>query len=125
MERVAEKTKIREDLEKVFEGNKEKVDDIMTLAMFPYISSYSYSRLARWQRYTKTPSAREISPGDITRLTQSITEKDRRPCYVFVRKKLERWNSVLLTPQAGLLTEAACRHTLGAQQGEHCPGADE
>lgn len=35
MERVAEKTKIREDLEKVFEGNKEKVDDIMTLAMFP------------------------------------------------------------------------------------------
>ena len=78
MERVAEKTKIREDLEKVFEGNKEKVDDIMTLAMFPYISSYSYSRLARWQRYTKTPSAREMSPGDITRLTQSITEKDRQ-----------------------------------------------
>ena len=74
MERVAEQTKIREDLEKVFEGNKEKVDDIMTLAMFPYISSYSYSRLARWQRYTKTPSARE---------------------------------------------------TLGAQQGEHCLGADE
>ena len=46
--------------------------------MFPYISSYSYSRLARWQRYTKTPSAREMSPGDITRLTQSITEKDRQ-----------------------------------------------
>jgi hypothetical protein len=69
MERVAEKTKIREDLEKVFEGNKEKVDDIMTLAMFPYISSYSYSRLARWQRYTKTPSAREMSPGDISVLT--------------------------------------------------------
>ena len=78
MERVAEKTKIREDLEKVFEGNKEKVDDIMTLAMFPYISNYSYSRLARWQRYTKTPSTREMSPGDITRLTQSITEKDRQ-----------------------------------------------
>ena len=78
MERVAEKTKIREDLEKVLEGNKEKVDDIMTLAMFPYISSYSYSRLARWQRYTKTPSAREMSPGDITRLKQTITEKDRQ-----------------------------------------------
>ena len=87
MERVAEKTKIREDLEKVFEGNKEKVDDIMTLAMFPYISSYSYSRLARWQ-------------------SQSL-RKTARPYCAFVQKELERWSSVLLTPQAGRLTGAA------------------
>ena len=59
-------------------NNGAKADDIMTLAMLTYISSYSYSRLARWQRYTKTPSAREMSPGDITRLTQSIPEKDRQ-----------------------------------------------
>lgn len=78
MEKVAEKTKIREELEEVFGGNKEKVDDIMTLAMFPYISNYSYNRLARWQRYTKTPSSYEMSSGDITRLTQSITEEDRQ-----------------------------------------------
>ena len=125
MERVAEKTKMREDLEKVFEGNKEKVDDIMTLAMFPYISSYSYSGLARWQRYTKTPSAREMSPGDITRLTQSITEKDRQALLRLRSERIGKWSSVLLTPQAGRLTEQSGRHTLGAQQGEHCLGADE
>ena len=99
----------------VFEGNKEKVDDIMTLAMFPYISSYSYSRLARWQRYTKTPSAREMSPGDITRLTQSITEKDRQ---ALLRLRSERIGKMELCA-------VDSTSTLGAQQGEHCLGADE
>ena len=109
MERVAEKTKIREDLEKVLEGNKEKVDDIMTLVMFPYISSYSYSiadSLAGRDTPRLRPHAKcrqETSPV----LRSQSPRKTARPCYVFVRKKLERWNSVLLTPQAGLLTEAA------------------
>lgn len=34
MEQVATKTGIRQDLERVFDGNKEVVDDIMTLAYF-------------------------------------------------------------------------------------------
>ena len=110
----------------VFEGNKEKVDDIMTLAMFPYISSYSYSRLARWQRYTKTPSAREMSPGDITRLTQSITEKDRQ---ALLRLRSERIGKMELCAVDSTSRSAygskPGRHTLGAQQGEHCLGADE
>lgn len=77
MEHVAETTGVREDLETVFGNNKEKVDDIMTLAMFPYITGFSYSRLGRWQRFTKSPSSNELTSGDITRLTQSITENDR------------------------------------------------
>jgi len=77
LERAAEVTGIREDLEKVFEGNKDIVDDIMTLAMFPYITNFSFSRLARWQWIEKTPSKRILAPCDITRLSQSITEKHR------------------------------------------------
>lgn len=77
LQRVAEATGIREDLEKVFEGNKDMVDDIMTLAMFPYITNFSYSRLARWQQIEKSPSKRILAPCDITRLTQKITEKHR------------------------------------------------
>ena len=76
LERAAEITGIREDLEKVF-GNKDIVDDIMTLAMYPYITNFSYSRLARWQLIEKTPSKRILAPCDITRLTQTITEKHR------------------------------------------------
>lgn len=77
LERAAEATGIRADLEKVFEGNREIVDDIMTLAMFPYITNFSFSRLARWQRIEKSPSKRTLAPCDITRLAQSITEKHR------------------------------------------------
>ena len=77
LERAAEATGIRADLEKVFEGNKEIVDDIMTLAMFPYITNFSYNRLARWQQIEKSPSQRILAPCDITRLTQAITEKHR------------------------------------------------
>jgi hypothetical protein len=77
LEQVAAKTGIRQDLESVFEGNSEIVDDIITLAIFPYITNYSYNRVARWQDIAGAPSKRELSPTDITRLTQSITEQHR------------------------------------------------
>ena len=77
LEQIAQKTGIRQDLVKVFSGNKEIVDDIMTLAYFPYITKYTYNRVARWQRLVKTPSARELTPSIISRLTQTITEKHR------------------------------------------------
>ena len=77
LEQIAQKTGIRQDLVKVFSGNKEIVDDILTLAYFPYITKYTYNRVARWQRLVKTPSSRELTPGIISRLTQTITEKHR------------------------------------------------
>ena len=77
LDQVANKTGIRQDLEKIFDGNKEIVDDILTLAFFPYVTKYTYNRVVRWQRVVKTPSERELNPSYITRLTQSITEKNR------------------------------------------------
>ena len=77
LERIAEKTGIRQDLETVFEGNSEIVDDIITLAIFPYITKFNYNRVARWQDVAGAPSTRELTPTEITRLTQSITEQHR------------------------------------------------
>lgn len=77
LEQVAMKTGIRQDLETVFNGNREIADDILTLAMFPYLTKFTYNRVARWGRIVKTPSARELTPTEITRLTQSITERHR------------------------------------------------
>lgn len=77
LEQVAMKTGIRQDLETVFNGNREIADDILTLAMFPYLTKFTYNRVARWRRIVKTPSARELTPTEITRLTQSITEQHR------------------------------------------------
>jgi len=77
LEQIAEITGIRRDLEIVFDGNNEIVDDIITLAMFPYITQYTYNRVARWQRIAAAPSIRELTPKAITLLTQSITEQHR------------------------------------------------
>ena len=77
LEQIAIKTGIRQDLETVFGGNREIVDDIITLAIFPYITKFTYNRVARWQDVAAAPSARELSPTEITRLTQSIKEQHR------------------------------------------------
>ena len=77
LDQIATKTGIREDLELVFNGNREIVDDILTLAMYPYLTNFTYNRVARWQRAVWTPSSRELTPTNITRLTQAITEQHR------------------------------------------------
>ena len=77
LEHVADITGIRQDLQAVFNENREIVDDILTLAMFPYLTEFNFNRVARWQRTAGTPSSRELTPTAITRLTQSITEQHR------------------------------------------------
>jgi transposase len=77
LEQIAAETGIRQDLESVFAGNSEIVDNIITLAIFPYITKFTYNRVARWQDVAAAPSARGLTPTEITRLTQSITEQHR------------------------------------------------
>jgi len=77
LEQVATKTGIRQDLEAVFKGNREIVNDILTLAIFPYITKFTYNRVARWQMVAGAPSSRSLTPKGITLLTQSITEQHR------------------------------------------------
>ena len=77
LEQVATKTGIMQDLNTVFNGNREVVGDILTLAMFPYLTNYTYNRVARWQKITAAPSSRELIPKAITLFTQSITEQHR------------------------------------------------
>ncbi len=90
LEQVALKTGIRQDLLTVFEGNTEMVNDILTLAFFPYLTGYTYNRLARWQRIAKTPSQTELTPTMITRLTQSITESERMELFRLRAGRLEK-----------------------------------
>ena len=90
LEQVAVKTGIRQDLETVFSGNREVVDDIFTLAVFPYLTKFTYSRVARWQRISGVSSSRELPPTEITRLTQSITEQHRMDLLKLRAERLEK-----------------------------------
>jgi len=77
LNQVAVKTGLLDDLRSVFSGNMEMVNDILTLAYFPFIDNLSYNQLSQWQREVKAPSGRDLNSVNITRLAQSITEQNR------------------------------------------------
>lgn len=88
MEQIAEVTGIREDLTKVFDGNKELVNAILTLAYFPMSGRGTYDHLAAWMRIAKTPYEGDLSSPSITVLTQSITEQNRMDLFRCRSKRL-------------------------------------
>lgn len=77
LDKVAEETGVKADLLKVFGGNEEKVNQILTMAYFPFIDNLSYSQLARWQKEVKAPTEISMTPKAVTILAQSITEQNR------------------------------------------------
>jgi transposase len=77
LNQVASKTGVLDDLKRVFSGNMEMVNDILTLAYFPFIDNLSYNQLSQWQREVKAPSERDLNSVNITRLAQSITAQNR------------------------------------------------
>ncbi|MFZ2339630.1 MAG: transposase [Bacteroidales bacterium] len=90
LEQVADKTGLRADLMRVFDMNKELVDDILTLSFYPYLTGNTCNRLARWQRIGKTPSSRELTPPQITHITQSITEENRMELFRHRAARLQK-----------------------------------
>ena len=77
LDQVAECTGLKEDLRAVFGGNMEIVEDILTMAYYPFLDNLSYNQLSQWQKEVKAPSHHELSSTTITRLTHHITEKHR------------------------------------------------
>ena len=90
---IAVRKHVVEDLLRVFDDRRSVVNDIMTLAMFPILTRWSYSQTERWQRYTKTPSERQLTPCYITRLTQCIDDSHRMQ---FLKLRIRRQNGKAL-----------------------------
>ncbi len=74
---IANELGVRTDLMAAFNENQAVVDDILTVAMYLFITNYNVSRLANWQQLEKYPSSRKLIPPAITFLEQSITEQNR------------------------------------------------
>ena len=87
LEQIADRLGVRQDLMVVFGDNREVVDEILTLAYFPYLTKWNYTRVARWQGVERAPSTRLLTPREITLLTQSIAERHRMD---FLRRRLAR-----------------------------------
>ena len=47
LDKVAEATRVKDELIKVLDGNNEMVNDILTMAYFPFIENLSYNQLSK------------------------------------------------------------------------------
>ena len=77
LEQISRECGLYDDLKETFGGNMAKVNEVLSLAFFPYLSGKNYSRFARWQNTSKTLLDYPLKPSAITRLAQSITDSDR------------------------------------------------
>lgn len=73
LEKISERVGLKSDLNTVFDGNREMVDAILTLAMFPYLYKASYNRLTKWQNYARFPSEITFNKDAVRKITSSIT----------------------------------------------------
>lgn len=77
MEQIAAKVGLLKDLETVFDGNREKALDVLSLAMYAYLTQQAYSHMGEWQEVMRFPAVHRLTPPAITTITQSITEQNR------------------------------------------------
>jgi len=74
---IAETKHVIEDLLTTFEYKESVVNDILTMAIFPYITRKNFDRLAHSQRIYHYPSENTLTPPYITTFTQMITAQNR------------------------------------------------
>lgn len=85
---VAGRIGLRSDLNKVFAGNEEMTNQVLSLAAYPFLGTMSYNRMARWQREVKPFTETELTRKKITLLTQKITEQNRMDLFRLRAKHL-------------------------------------
>ena len=84
---IAVNKHVVEDLLITFDHQQSMVNDVLSLAMFPILTRWSYAQTERWQAYTKTPSNHPLSLPFITRFTQAITDSHRMN---FLKLRIQR-----------------------------------
>ena len=89
LEQVAVQTDLKDDLITVFDGNKEIVDAILSIAMYQVANGGSCNRIVHWQRIEKLPCSRPHVAPFITKLTQSITEENRMNLFRLRAERVE------------------------------------
>ncbi len=90
LDNVARESGLLGDLQKVFGGNAEMVQDVLTLAYYLFLDNRTYAHIEKWQREVKTPSVHTLTSSSITRLAQSITEQNRMDLFRLRAKRMSK-----------------------------------
>ena len=87
LEQLGRNCGLFDDLLFTFKGNRAKANEVISLALFPYLSNRNYNRFAKWQNTHKTLLDYQLRAPAITFLTQSITNDER---LTLIKKRIER-----------------------------------
>ena len=90
LDNVARATGLLDDLQKVFGGNLEKAQDVLTLAYYLFLDNRTYAHIEKWQREVKAPSVHTLTSSSITRLAQGITEQNRMDLFRLRAKRMSK-----------------------------------
>lgn len=90
LDNVARKTGLYSDLETVFGGNLEMVQDVLTMAYYLFLDSRTYAHVEKWQNEVKAPSTHALTGPGITRLCQRITEQNRMDLFRLRAKRMDK-----------------------------------
>ena len=90
LDNVAWETGLLSDLQKVFGGNLEKAQDVLTLAYYLFLDNRTYAHIEKWQREVKAPSVHTLTSSSITRLAQGITEQNRMDLFRLRAKRMSK-----------------------------------
>ena len=90
LDNVARATGLLDDLQKVFGGNLEKAQDVLTLAYYLFLDNRTYAHIEKWQREVKAPSVHTLTSSSITRLVQGITEQNRMDLFRLRAKRMSK-----------------------------------
>ena len=90
LDNIARATGLLDDLQKVFGGNLEKAQDVLTLAYYLFLDNRTYAHIEKWQREVKAPSVHTLTSSSITRLAQGITEQNRMDLFRLRAKRMSR-----------------------------------
>lgn len=87
IEEISKDIGLYNDLIKVFDNNYFIVNELLSLAIYPYISGKNYNRFAKWQNTHKTLIDYNLTSSAITKLSQKITDSHRMS---LIRLRLNR-----------------------------------
>ena len=90
LDNIARATGLLDDLQKVFGGNLEKAQDVLTLAYYLFLDNRTYAHIEKWQREVKAPSVHTLTSSSITRLAQGITEQNRMDLFRLRAKRMSK-----------------------------------
>lgn len=90
LDKLADKLGVTKDLLTAFQGNRERVRDVLTLAMYLLTTAEPFSHLAEWQDLEWYPTVRRLTPSSITRFLKTITDAERLAFEDLRRARLDK-----------------------------------